>query len=205
MPGPLGPQSSCVPNRWFTRAQAALFAANGLKTTFATTAGVQNFNGAALNGAEGPLLAGGLGPARTVSVSTAAVAAAYTVGSTVIFTGTFGGKVQTETLTLTQAGGGETLFGMKPFDTISSVVVGAQPNGTGSMTFGVGDVVAPQGSTFRYFLGLAAGNVGLRYDEDNVATDDVFPWAAAMVAPMPGAFTRLLRATTGAIGVSLGY
>lgn len=80
---------------------------------------------------------------RTVSVTTASSTGAYTVGSTVVVTGTdASGNPLAETLSLTSADGNETVVGLKGFLTITQLVVSAQPSTAGSFSAGVQDVLA---------------------------------------------------------------
>jgi len=81
-------------------------------------------------------------PGRTVTVTTTAVASAYTTVSPIVVTGTApGGAVITENLQLTAAGGGQTIVGLKAFASVTQIVVPAQALATGNMSFGVQDVV----------------------------------------------------------------
>jgi hypothetical protein len=109
-----------------------------IKTSIATSTNTATYSGAGLNGSIG---AAAFGQAQTVSVTTSAHAGTYTGTAIVVNGKDETGAVISETLTLTQVNGGETIVGTKAFAQVTSVVVPAQFDALGAYTFGVYDVV----------------------------------------------------------------
>ena len=111
---------------------------DGIKTTIATSTSAQEYTGAALNGAY--LVSNtSLNPPRRATVSSAASVGSYNL-SAIVFTGTRNGVVVTDSLTLTDADGNETIRGTQVFDTIAKINTPVMVDGSGAFTFGVGDV-----------------------------------------------------------------
>lgn len=89
---------------------------------------------------DGVLAGGPYSLTRNVSVTTSASAATYNTTDPIVFTGTdLYGIPQTEELTLTDAGGGETIVGTKAFLSITQIDVPVQDDTTGAFEFGVQD------------------------------------------------------------------
>lgn len=114
--------------------------ANAFKTSFATTAAIQTFTGAALNGATG---LSELKPPRNATITSTANAAVTAVA--VVITGQIRNAdgvlvTQTDTITTT-AGGGVTDAGAKPFSKITSVVIPAMGGAGGSLQIGFGAMI----------------------------------------------------------------
>lgn len=151
--------------------------ADGIKTSIATdNTGANTYSGGALNGV---VTAGAVrtvkGISMTVSVTTSVQAATYQTGASypIVFTGTYAGKAQTESLLLTNAGGGETIEGTKPFDTVTSIAVPQQLTAAGAFTFGVVDPCVSdfEIDAIRSVRCAAAGNlVCVRQDGVTVTT-----------------------------------
>jgi hypothetical protein len=77
-------------------------------------------------------------PARRLLLTTAPAAGAYTVGSRVTFTGKNArGRQWSDTVTITNADGGEALHTVWPFSEATSMAVEAQALTTGSFTLGL--------------------------------------------------------------------
>lgn len=166
---------------------------DGIKTSAATSASPQNFAVGALNGAlisSGRLLPG----PRSVTVTTTTSAATYNTTDPIVITGTRGGRTVTESLSLTQAGGNETVRGSQAFDTITSIAIPAQSGTGGTFQFGVGDLCAQDGGRLcRSIKPLGTGYIRLRYAEDS-ANDHSLPVQANAgedVAP-----TRIIASQT---------
>lgn len=147
-------------------AVANIAIANGLKTSIATSASPANYSGVALNGT----LAGTtMFPARTISVTTATHAASYNTTNPIVFTGTDpNGATITESLTLTQSGGNETVVGLKGFATVTSIAVPAQNDALGSFTFGVRDLILSE--LVRAIRVGGSGNLHVSYSDGSTDT-----------------------------------
>ena len=144
-----------------------------LKTSFATTTGIQTFAlQADFNGVEGAILWNGLGPARSI-YAVGAGAGSFVNGSTITINGWRGTADVQEVLTFSGVNGG-TLRGQKLFDGIVSVIVGAQANGSGTILLGTGDIAGPAGdggiTAVRIY---AAGSLWVRYSEDSNLDDEI--------------------------------
>lgn len=137
---------------------AALKDVDAIKTSIATVAAPATYT--TFNGAIG----GAFDPPRAVTVKTSASVGSYTL-TAITFTGTYGGQPVTDTITLTQTGGGETLYGDQPFDTLTSIAIAAMSDTSGAFEFGVGDVYAGAGRFFRAVKAVGgAGSIGLQFD-----------------------------------------
>lgn len=190
-------------------ATSVLNVVNGIKQSIATVAAaakylLADFDGAWINNTNGGLKYA----SRTVTVTTTAAAAAYAVGAgnPIVVTGMRGGTQITESLQLTNAGGGETIRGLKAFDQITEIDIPAQPGTTGHFQFGVGDLCNPsQSSTVcSWFKPDADGFVRCRYDE-NGDRDDSLPVKAnaiEWVGPRRILTDQTLSNPTG-VGVTL--
>lgn len=109
-------------------------------TPTATTAAVYattDLDGALAN--PGPVEEAAMLVPRYPSVTSSTSAATYNTTDPIIFTGTRGGQVATVSLTLTQAGGNETVIAAatdEPLDTLTSISVPAQLQEGGTIAFG---------------------------------------------------------------------
>lgn len=161
---------------------AALAVVNAILTSFATSASpstVTSFTGAlagnltgTVNGATG-INAGNGAVGRTITVTTSASAATYKTGipNGIVVTGTdYAGNAQTETLALTNAGGGETVVGAIAWKSIASIVIPGQNNTSGAFQFGVQDIKMPGGC--RSVRVGVAGNLHVGYSDGST---DVIP------------------------------
>lgn len=154
---------------------------DGIKTSAATPVVDTTYTTANFNGADAQAyLNSGLGPARTVSVTTGASVGTYRIGAgeAIVVTGTYAGKTVTESLALTATGGGETIRGSQPFDTVTSIFVPDQVNGSGTFQFGVQDVCGPKGRPFRAIKVHIDGTPTLTF-QDGVT--DALPMQAHVV------------------------
>lgn len=154
---------------------ADLLDVDAIKTAIATATSQQTyttFNGALSSGG-----AVALDPPRGVSVTTSESVGSY-VAAGIVFTGTYNGAVQTETLTLTATGGNETIRGSKPFDTVTSIVVPAMSNTSGQFRFGVADLFAPPGEWFRAVRSCDAdGNIAVEVTKKSGVETVIIPVA----------------------------
>lgn len=143
---------------------AALKDVDAIKTSIATVAAPVTYT--TFNG----VLGGTFDPPRAVTVTTSASGGSYTL-TAITFTGTYGGAVVTDTVTLTQTGGGETLYGDQPFDTLTSIAILAMNNTSGAFQFGCGDVYAGSGLYLRAVKAIGAdGNIGVQYSGSQTDT-----------------------------------
>lgn len=141
--------------------------ADNIKLSIATDTSAASYTGTDLDGASG-----GVFPiSRTVTITTTANPGSYNVTDAIVFTGTdVNGKTITESFTLTQDGGGETLVGSTGFLTVTSIDVPAQQDASGTFVFGVQDVVV----TFlcREIRVATQGNLKVSYADGSV---DIIP------------------------------
>lgn len=130
-----------------TFASADLSDVNGVKTSAATIASETTYLPAVMDGAgintSGQLLK----TARTVTATLSSAVGSYSTDPIVV-TGVYGGATVTDTLTPSDADGGETLYGDQPFDTLVSIAIPAQVDTAGAFEFGVGDICARKGDRF---------------------------------------------------------
>jgi hypothetical protein len=158
--------------RTFTRA-SGLLDLDGLKTSFATVAGIATLLPVSFNGAEATLLNASSGPARSIIITGSAAPGAYVNGSTIVVTGQRGTDAAvTETFTITGTGGPYTFRGSNLYDTISSVVIGAQALLTGAWQLGVADAAPALGCVFQG-VRMAAGTLWLRYGSSADLDDSI--------------------------------
>ncbi len=145
---------------------------DAIKTSIATVAAPVTYATTDINGVIG-LTA--MSPARTLTVTTAAHALAYSVGSTVTVTGVdAAGRVLTEVFTLTATNGGETLVGTKGFAGVVSIAIGAQLLTLGAFSIGVRDILC--GKTPYMIRANGAGDLHVAFDD---ASEDTIPAMAA--------------------------
>lgn len=165
---------------------AALAVANAFKTLIATdNASANTYTGAALNGAlanPGPVTEAMMRVPRFPSVTTTVDAATYNTTDPIVFTGTRGGQAATVSILLTQAGGGETVIGTTPLDTLTSIYVPIQLTANGEFTFGFSGLAARKsatGNTQRMpFKGNADGIVNVGYED---GTTDLLPVTSGLI------------------------
>lgn len=137
---------------------------DAIKTSIATVAAPATYSGGALNGAYG----GTFPLPQTVSVTTSSSVGSYILGA-IVFTGTDqDGSVITESLTLTAVNGNETIKGTTAFATITSIVVPAQFDTSGTFKFGVFHLLLK--SPMRKIRASAAGNLVLGFQDGNTDT-----------------------------------
>lgn len=203
-----GPTSLVACPRWFSFPANSLNSANALKLSIATVAAPTTYNLlAAFDGALGPRIFNGVGPAFTLSVHNTTDVGVYAFGANnrIVISGWYKGAQVTQPYQLATADGAENLTtgpggsALQAFDKVDSIFIPAQVNTTGAWTFGVRDLVAPSGGHFRFIKAVLAGNAVLRYGEDP-NTDDTIGLLAG--EQLSAAFTRVLGTTT--IGFSVG-
>jgi len=141
---------------------------DALVTAVATTAGAVTYTGASLDGALANPGPGIMRQPQLVSVTTSAVGAQYTL-TDITVTGTLYGETQTDTITLTAAGGGEYLQTTKPFDTVVSIARLAMAGAGGQFEFGVHDLAFNHDHPCRQVRHGSAGNIALEFTGDGSA------------------------------------
>lgn len=162
--------STPLPRR--TKTYAAVAVVDAIKTAIATSLAVATYTGAALNGGyanPGPASFVASGRVwQTVSATTSAQPGAYNVIDPIMFTGTDAdGTTQTESVYLTAVNGNETVAGVLPFRTVTSIAVPAQALDTGQFQFGAHDLCSTNRGVIVYVRADAAGNVALVHDGDD--------------------------------------
>jgi hypothetical protein len=158
--------------RAYTSTAAGMTDADGIVTLLATQAVASVVNGAGLNGA---VQAAGFQFPRYITVTTTVDAATYNTAEPIVVTGTRGGAVATVSLTLTAAGGGETITSATPLDSVTSIAIPAQLGAAGEFTFGVVDMGCPfdanGGETpFREVKVNGDGNLVVQFLDGSVVT-----------------------------------
>ena len=157
--------------RTYTFASADLNDVDGVKTSAATIASETTYLPAVMDGAgintSGVLLK----TARTVTATLSGSVGSYSTDPIVI-TGKYGGETVTDELTPSDADGGETLFGDQPFDILTSIVIPAQVDTSGAISFGVGDICARKGDAFCGVRCDTAITVHVQYDEGDSSDTD---------------------------------
>ncbi len=109
---------------------------DAIKTSIASSAGIETYNGADLNGVVGE---GVMSPPRNMTITTTVHANIDAVA--VVYTGTdIYGHVITDIVTLTD-GGGATDVGNVAFATVTEIVVPAQGGTAGALEFGFGSII----------------------------------------------------------------
>lgn len=172
---------------------AALLAATAVKTSIATSTSIATYTTTDLNGssvtanvATASILAGMASyPVAVLSSQ----ASAYTASSTIVWTGTYRGVAATSTGTIVGTGGGISVYGNAPLDTITSIVVAAQAATNGAFTFGwsgvafttsISNGVASKLQAFSSIMGLGTGDIVVEY---GVGTRDTMPSIASRLHP----------------------
>ena len=141
---------------------------NGIVAAAATTVGAVTYTAATLDG-----VLANPGPAifrqpMLVSVTTSAVGAQYTL-TAITITGTLYGVAQTDTITLTAAGGGEYLQTTKAFDTVTSIARLAMAGVGGQLDFGVHDLIFSNERPCRQVRHGSIGNIQMAFTGDGSA------------------------------------
>lgn len=155
-----------------TKTFAAIADVDAIKTAIATAAAPATYSGVALNGAIG---AAALGVSQTFTVKTRANAGAYVTANPIVVTGLdWQGKIISESVSLTQTNGGETVQGTKAFARFTSIAVPAQNDTSGSFEFGVGDILLDMPA--RELRAGAIGDIKVGYQDGGT---DVLPSIAA--------------------------
>ncbi|HWA29129.1 MAG TPA: hypothetical protein VG734_25995 [Lacunisphaera sp.] len=179
-------------------AVAALASANGIKTSIASATSIQTYSGGALNGAMlAPLLGGFQRLGSFPSVTTSAQASAYTLNSTVTFTGPWRGQTVTRTATITNTGNAATYVADGPLDGApTSITVAAQAATNGAFTFGWSGIT-PACTTGRFrewsVVCTSAGNLHCECGSDNPDTVPLIAGQQYLASP-----TRIYPDSTGA-------
>ncbi len=142
---------------------------DGLKTSFTDPTKATSYSWTDMNGAFKTVAEGFGGSARTVSVTTTSKTGNY--GTPIVVRGKRNNRVVQESLAI-PANGGTTVSGSQPFDFPDPDFAVDVPAGSGggSMTFGVQDIVAPEGGSFAGFRALSSGNVVVGYQGDYTDT-----------------------------------
>lgn len=118
---------------------------NAIKTSIATSNAPASYSGGALNGAVGGNSIAPCG--RKITVTTTTHAATYNIVNAITITGLdMNGDAQTDTLTLTQVNGNETITGTKYFSKVTQIDIPAQADALGTFVFGVAAGVACGGT-----------------------------------------------------------
>lgn len=129
-------------------------------------------------------------------------AGSYVNGSTIVFTGTYGGVGATSTATVVGTDGNATFKGDKPLDTVSSIHVAAQANTGGEWTFGFDDIGAWLEKGIEVpaaaIIGLGSGVVSLLDPDGNA---DLLPIYLDSYRPVKA--HHIVRSTTTATGFVL--
>ncbi len=187
-----------------TYASADLLDADGIKTSIATVAAPVTYVVADLNGAA--ISTGVLDLPRSVSVTTSSSVGAYAIALPIVVTGKRGGAEVTESLTLTQTGGNETIYGTQAFDSIASIAIPAMVSTAGAFTFGVADICAPAGDTFSGVKCDTAVTLHVKYGEASTAKSDATAVLAKTFEPIsPSRVLTTTGKTSGAaVTVYLG-
>lgn len=108
---------------------------DSIKTTVATSTSAAEYTDSELDGVYGEEF----DEARYVVVTTSATTGAFNTAD-IVFTGLLDGEEVTDTITLTAANGGETLYGDQLFDSITQIDVAAMADTDGSFQFGTAAV-----------------------------------------------------------------
>lgn len=162
--------------RSYSTTAAGLTDADGIKTNAVCPIADTVYNGAALNGA---VQAAGFSFPRYPTVVTIANPATYNTTDPIAVTGTRGGVVVTVSLQLTAAGGGETIAGNTPLETVTSIAVPAQLLAAGGLAFGVVDMgptaivsagVVEKSVPYRRVKAAGAGTLVLGYEDGGTDT-----------------------------------
>ncbi len=143
------PQHDSSPRSITFTASANLLDANAIKTSIATQATAFSYSGAALDGAAvgadhiaRPVPNSHTGLAQYPVVTASAAAGSYVNGSTITFTGTYGGEAATSVATVVGTDGAAAFIGSSPLETVSAVAGEAQANAGGQFEFGFTDLAA---------------------------------------------------------------
>lgn len=143
--------------------------ANAIKTSIATSASPATYT--TFNGSLG---GGPYTLTRNVSVTSSSHTGSYTTASPIVFTGTdINGNVITDSLSLTSADGGETIYGVKAFKTITKIQVPAQTDTSGAFTFGLYNAYVTD-----YVYGVLCGGAGNLHVTYGDGTVDTVPFSA---------------------------
>lgn len=158
--------------RTLTFTSSNMLDVDAIKTHLATVAAITAYSGAALNGvvpSTGLTLAGFSEICQYPSVTCTNVAGAYVANSTVLFTGTYGGEAVVRTATITSTAGNGTYIADGPIDVASctQIVIAAQANTNGDVSFGLTDMACPkkygQLVAFTGVRAASGGNVAVVY------------------------------------------
>jgi len=201
--------------RPITLATANIQDLDSIKTTIATVAAAVTYSGAALNGddvasnvayplhahkpsGQMPEMGIPMYPCATASSS----AGSYINGTTVVFTGTYGGVPATSTATVVGTDGNATFVGDKPLESVSSVTIGPQNDTSGAWTLGFQDI-GPwlEGGEYNVVRSIRASDAGNIATQDQAGHIDVTPFAAE--EPQPIAPWRINYANTTVTGFTL--
>lgn len=173
---------------------------DGIKTSVASSTGAVSYSGGALNGVE--ITDGALESPRNVTITKAAAAGAYTVGSHITVSG-YHWKTKepmTETHTVTHADNAETFTGKKVFASGTSypltVIIEAQADTDGSWKIGVGAAVPIPGSV-DWCRATITGNLVVLLTQDDGTT--LLTLAVTAGDNLPFSIASIHEGTTGAL------
>ena len=132
--------------RFWTLTASTIAVPTGIKTSIATATTAATYTTSALNGSlvtsniatAKPSTFAGLAQYPTVTATNSV--GSYTLNSTVVFVGTYGGTAYRRTATITSTAGNGTFAADGPLDAVTSIEVAAQANTSGAFTFGFGNV-----------------------------------------------------------------
>lgn len=173
---------------------------DALKTALATVAAITTYTGAALNGVVPSThltAAGHSGICQYPSVTCSNAVGSYVLNSTVKFTATYGGEAVERTATITSTAGNGTYIADGPIDVDSctKIVIAAQVDTSGSVSFGLTDLACKKYNhhlqAFQGVRAATAGNVAVTYPGGYT---DVLVLAAAESDYV--LFERIVQATT---------
>lgn len=187
--------------RPITITTANILDAAAIKTSIATVAAITTYTGAALNGADanpGPAYPTPDGhtdvPQYPLAVA-AANAGSYVNGSTIVFTGLYGGKSTQRTATVVGTDGSATFIADGPLDSVISITIGAQVNTGGSWTFGFTDIGAwCEYAELNPCRAVRANDAGVIASVDDAGHTDLTPFTAGQF--MAIAPSRIVASTT---------
>lgn len=185
--------------RTYTFASADLNDLDGVKTSAATATSETTYLPAVMDGAG---ITDGLldKAARTVTATLTNSVGSYVVEAIVV-TGRYGGSVVTDSLTPSTADGSETLYGTQPFDEITSIVIPAQNDTSGAISFGTGDICARKGDSFGAVRCDTSVDLHVQYGEGSSSSTDAHTVAQYEVDPI--APSRVLTGASETSGAAV--
>lgn len=171
----------------------ALTNTNAIKTSVATVASPVTYSTTGINGSIGLTT---MKANRIITATSTSAVASYVPGSVITITGTDStGAVQTDTMTVVGADGGESLATTKFFKTVVSITIAAQVDTAGAWVFGVSDASVP--SCIQLRVGTTPGTLHLGFADGS--TDTIL--AVALGEAVPTSCNRIYADST-AVGIT---